>query len=231
MTTSTASRKLTRSDFKVPALLLALSIVPAVGGVARFMSLSSHASVTTENARFVAVPAPVILHIISATLFCLLGPFQFSAKFRARWRGLHRRAGRLLAVCGLLAGVTGLWMTAFYPIPTSLQGPILYVVRLAVGSAMVASIVIAWSSAMRREIPRHEAFMIRAYALGQGAGTQVIVLLPWMLLSGESGGSTRDLLMTLAWAINVAVAEWIISKRAPRKRAAALASTALASSR
>ena len=55
--------------------------------------------------------------------------------------------------------------------------------------------------------------MIRAYALGQGAGTQVLVLLPWMLVSGESGGLTRDLLMSLAWTINVVVAESIISFR------------------
>ena len=55
--------------------------------------------------------------------------------------------------------------------------------------------------------------MIRAYALGQGAGTQVLVLLPWMLVSGESGGLTRDLLMTLAWTINVVVAESIINFR------------------
>ena len=56
--------------------------------------------------------------------------------------------------------------------------------------------------------------MIRAYALGQGAGTQVLVLGPWMLITGESGGLTRDVLMTVAWAINVVVAEVIIRRRA-----------------
>jgi hypothetical protein len=57
--------------------------------------------------------------------------------------------------------------------------------------------------------------MIPAYALGQGAGTQVLVLLPWMLIAGESGGLTRDLLMTLSWAINMVVAGAIIRYRAP----------------
>jgi hypothetical protein len=108
-------------------------------------------------------------------------------------------------------------MTAFHPIPTSLQGPLLHAVRLAVASAMVASLLIAWRSILRGDVPRHEAFMIRAYALGQGAGTQVLVLLPWMLLSGESGGLTRDLLMTLSWAINIVVAESIIRYRAARR--------------
>jgi hypothetical protein len=79
------------------------------------------------------------------------------------------------------------------------------------------ALLIAWRSILRRDVPRHEAFMIRAYALGQGAGTQVLVLLPWMFLSGESGGLTRDLLMTLSWAINIVLAESIIRYRAARR--------------
>jgi hypothetical protein len=170
------TRKLTIADFRLPILLVALSVVPTLGGI-------------------------------------------------VRWPGLHRRAGRVLAVCGLLAAGSGFWMTAFYPIPTGLQGPLLRVVRLAVASAMLTSIIIAWSSAMRRQIARHETFMIRAYALAQGAGTQVIVLLPWMLISGESEGLTRDLLMTLSWTINIALAEWIIGRR--RRGTAPLVSSAL----
>lgn len=221
MTTSTSSaRRLTRADFTIPALLILFSLVPTIGGIARFMSMSGNAVVTDENARFVHSPTPIIIHIISATLYCILGAFQFSRGFRLRWPGLHRRAGRVLALCGLQAGATGFWMTVSYRIPAYHQGPLLYAVRIVVAAAMVASILVAWRSILRRDVPRHEAFMIRAYALGQGAGTQVVVLLPWMLISGQSEGLTRDLLMTLAWAINVIVAEVIIARRAssPPKR-------------
>ena len=115
-----------------------------------------------------------------------------------------------------LNDVRGVWMTAVYAIPAGMQGPLLYCVRLAAGLAMIAAILIAWSSILRRDVARHEAFMIRAYALGQGAGTQVFVLGPWMLITGEQTGLTRDLLMTLAWAINLAVAERIVRRaRAP----------------
>jgi hypothetical protein len=209
---------LTRSDFQVPALLIALSVVPILGGVIRFMSLSANALDGPDDARFVHAPGPLVLHIVSATLFCLLGAFQLAPAFRLRWPGLHRRVGRLLVWCGLLAGATGLWMTAFYAIPVSMQGPLLYFVRLAVGFAMIGSILAAWSSILRRDVARHEAFMIRAYALGQGAGTQVLVLAPWMMISGESGGVTRDVLMTLAWAINIAVAELLIRTRTQAAR-------------
>jgi hypothetical protein len=207
------TKKLTKSDWKIPALLLALSLVPTLGGIVRFTSLSSNSPVTPENARFVAAPVPIIIHVISATLYSLLGAFQFSKGFRLRWPGFHRRAGRVLAVCGLGAGLSGLWMAAFYPIPAALQGPILRGVRLVVGVAMVASIIIAWSSILRRDVPRHEAFMIRAYAIAQGAGTQALILGPWMLLSGQGVGLARDLLMVLSWAINIGVAELIIRTR------------------
>jgi hypothetical protein len=39
-----------------------------------------------------------------------------------------------------------------------------------------------------------------------------------MLLSGQSGGLTRDLLMTLSWVINLVVAEAIIGYRAALPR-------------
>lgn len=204
--------RLTIADFKLPALLVVLSIIPTLGGVARLTSIAA-GTVTPDNARFVQAPLPVVLHALGATLYCLLGAFQFQRGFRLRWPGGHRRAGRLLALSGLLAGVTGLWMTVAYRIPPSLQGQLLYGVRLIVGAAMIACIGVAWSSILKRQVARHEAFMIRAYALGQGAATQALILGPWMLSTGESGGLTRDLLMTLAWAINVVVAELIIRRR------------------
>lgn len=212
------TRHLTARDFAVPALLIVLSIVPTLGGVARLMSLSGKSPVTPENARFLQAPAPVLIHIFSATVFCILGAFQFSRGVRLRWPGWHRRAGRVLGICGLLAGATGLWMTSLYAIPANLQGPFLFGVRLAVALAMILSIVAAWRSILRRDVVRHEAFMIRAYALGQGAGTQAFVLLPWMLVSGESGGVIRDILMTLSWLINLAVAEFVIGRRSALER-------------
>jgi hypothetical protein len=211
MTTSN-TRQFTKADFKIPGLLILLSIVPILGGVARFMHMSAD-TVTTENARFVYSPTPIVLHVVSGTLFCIFGAFLFPTAFRRRWPKLHRPVGRLLAVCGLVAAGTGLWMTVSYDIPIGLQGPLLYAVRVVVALGMLAAILVAWRSILHRDLPRHEAFMIRAYALGQGAGTQVLVLLPWMLISGQSQGLTRDLLMTLAWAINVVVAEAIIARR------------------
>lgn len=189
------------------------------GGVLRLSRLAAGAleSGALEDARFSLAPLPIVLHVVTATLYCLLGAFQFSAPARQRWPLWHRRAGRALAVCGLLVGSSGVWMTLAYAIPAALQGPLLCAVRVAVGTGMVVSTGLGWHRILQRDIPGHEAWMIRAYALGQGAGTQVLVLLPWMLLTGDSGGLVRDVLMTLAWSINLVVAELIIRRPASRR--------------
>jgi hypothetical protein len=204
--------------YRVPMLLVALSLIPCLGGLARLHSLSGSVPVTLENARFVAAPAPILIHIVAATLYSLLGAFQFSRGLRLRWPAWHRRAGRILVAAGLLSALSGVWMTLAYAIPGSLQGPFLYGVRLAVGLAMAAAIVLGLRSILRRDIPGHEAWMIRAYALGQGAGTQAVLMLPLILIAGEFLGFKRDIVMTVAWALNLAVAEWLIRQRKPAPR-------------
>jgi hypothetical protein len=200
-----------RVDWLVPAALIALSVVPAIGGVVRLAGLAG-GKITPENARFFAVPLPVVLHIPCAVLFCILGAFQFAPGFRRRRPGWHRVAGWLLVPCGLVAGLSGLWMTVFYPRVAG-DSDLLDGFRLLFGSAMVLSLVLGMATILRRDIAQHRAWMIRAYAIGQGAGTQVLVHLPWFLIFGKPGELPRALLLGAAWVINLAVAEWIIRGR------------------
>jgi hypothetical protein len=78
---------------------------------------------------------------------------------------------------------------------------------------MVFCISMGLATILRRAYARHRAWMIRGYAIGQGAGTQVLTVLPWTLMLGQPSGLTRDLLMIAAWLINLAVAEWIIRRQ------------------
>jgi hypothetical protein len=64
----------------------------------------------------------------------------------------------------------------------------------------------------RRDFAAHGRWMMRAYALGMGAGTQVVTHLPWFILYGRPGERPRLILMTLGWAVNVAIAEVIIRR-------------------
>jgi uncharacterized membrane protein len=205
MTTGISYRK-ARAGWLVPAALILLSVVPMLAGSLRLAELANGAEVTAENARFFAVPLPVVLHILAAGPFCVLGALQFARGKRRR----HRVTGRLIVPCGLVVALSGLWMTLFYPTP---DGVLLVVLRLVFGSAMAVSLVLGFAAIRRRDIARHRAWMIRGYAIALGAGTQVLTQLPWALAAGPPSGLTRELLLGAGWVVNLAVAEWIIRRR------------------
>ena len=208
--------------WRAPAFLIALSLVPAAAGTARLAQLAAGAAVTAENARFVASPLPVTLHVLAVIPFSILGALQFAPTFRRQHRAWHRAAGRVLGVCGLIAALSGLWMTLFYPWAPG-DGRAVYVERLIAGSAMLASMTLALEAIRRRDFAAHGAWMTRAYALGMGAGTQVLTHLPWFIVvGGAPSGWPRAAMMGAGWLINAAVAEWIIGRRAAgRERAGA----------
>ena len=208
-----------RPEWLLPAGLLLLSAVPVAAGSARVAELAGGARVTAGNARFFAMPLPVVLHIFGATIFCVLGAFQFVPALRRRRPHWHRVAGRLLVPCGLAAALSGLWMTLFYDLPPG-DGDLLTVFRLFFGMAMAVSIVLATLAIRRRDVRRHRVWMTRGYAIGLGAGTQVLTHVPWTLLVGVPGEVTRAMLMAAGWVINLVVAEWALRRWKPVRAAA-----------
>jgi uncharacterized membrane protein len=201
-----------RTAWRVPVVLILLSIIPLTFGTVRLHELASGAEITPANARFFASPLPVVLHIVGASLYAILGAFQFVSRFWRRGTGWHRMVGRLLVPCGLVVGLSGLWMTLFYPRPEDASN-LLYVLRLMFGSAMVLSIVLGYAAIRRRDILQHRAWMTRAYAIGLGAGTQVLTGMIGALIFGPPSELGNALLMGAGWVINLAVAEWIIRER------------------
>jgi uncharacterized membrane protein len=205
--------------------LLILSSCPLIFGVLRLIQLAGGAEIMPARARFDAAPLPVVTHIVSAAGYGLLGAFQFATRFRQRYPGWHRLAGRLLVLCGLLVGLSGLWMTLVYPGANG-SSALLYALRLLFGSAMVVSIILGWTTIRRRQVTQHRAWMTRAYALGLGAGTQIPVLMAREMIAGPPSELGRALLMGASWVINLAVAEWAIRRRAHRPARTASAGVA-----
>jgi uncharacterized membrane protein len=200
-----------RGDWAVPLALLALSFVPVVVGVARVVALG--AGDPSIAPRFVASPMPFVLHALSATTYAVLGALQFSRGLRVRWPAWHRRLGRVAGLAGLSTAGSGLWMALTYVVPLSQQGPLLLTARLVVGAAMLVALVLGIVRIWERDVAAHEAWMIRAYALGQGAGTQVLLLGIPALALGELEGLPRDVLMVASWLLNALVAEAIVRGR------------------
>jgi uncharacterized membrane protein len=209
------SRRPGGSSWRVPTALIALTVIPVVAGSLRLLEIAGGPVLLPTNPRINASPAPVIVHIVAVTVFALLGAFQFSAGLRRRRPSWHRRSGRLLVVAGLVVAGSGLWMTLFYA--DAPGGYLLWAVRLLVGSTMAASIVLAFTAIRRRDIPAHRAWMMRAYALAAGAGTQLVTVGISEAAFG-TGDLPKALSMTSGWVINLAVAEWIIRRPARRRR-------------
>jgi uncharacterized membrane protein len=203
-----------RREWLAPSGLLLLCLVPIAAGASRLGQLTAGAE-TSDNERFFDSPVPVIVHIVSVTVYCLLGALQFVPSLRRRaW---HRRVGRVLLPAGLLAASTGLWM-AFSPALPEHDGPALLVLRVVFGTAMIASLVLGFLAIRRGDVRVHSAWMTRAYAIGLGAGTQVFTGLVGFLLIGSVDAPTWAVLMGAGWVINLAVAEFVIRRRVIRAR-------------
>ena len=205
------SARKTRTPWWVPAGLILLSVIPLTFGVIRLIQLISGAEITPANARFFASPSPVVIHIISSAIYALFGASQFVSRLWQRGIKWHRWVGRLLVPFGLLVGLSGVWMTVFYPRAEG-ASDLLYVLRLFFGFGMVLSIILGFISIRRRDVNQHKAWMTRAYAIGMGAGTQVLTGMVGALILGKVNEFENALLMGAAWVINLAVAEWSIHK-------------------
>lgn len=199
-------------EWPIAAGLLLLALIPAVAGGVRIGEIVSDAPETAANARFLQMPLPVVLHILGALVYSVLGAFQLLPGLRRKHLRWHRFAGRYLLVpAGLVVAVSGLWMTADYAVPAVDRGA-LQISRYVVGVLMVAFLVLGVTTVLRRDIPAHRAWMIRAYALAAGAGTQVLTSAPFLVIFGTPDAFWRTVQMDAGWLINVVVAEMVIAR-------------------
>lgn len=217
-----------QAGWLIPAVLIALSLIPIVSGSLRLLELAGGPQLMPPNPRISTSPAPLVVHVVGSVAYALLGAFQFSARLRRGHRNWHRRVGRVLAAAGLAVAGSGLWMTLFYAAAPG--GTLLWVIRLLVGTTMAASIVLGFAAIRRRDIAAHRAWMMRAYALGLGAGTQTFTEGIGEALVGP-GDLTKAISMGAAWALTALVAEWIIRRRPHRRTRQARIRPALVGSR
>ena len=199
----------------VPLPLIALVLIPAISGSLRLVEVFGGPPLMPANPRIAASPLPVVVHIVCAVPYAVLGAFQFSSSFRRRGPRWHRRSGRAVVGLGLAVAASALWMTLFYPRQTG-TGELAYLFRLAFGSGMAASIILGLTAIRHGDVARHQAWMTRAYALALGAGTQVFSLGIGKAVFGTNE-LTTDLSLGAGWVINLAVADYVIRRRGSRR--------------
>ena len=207
-----APRQSRTRSWPVPTGLLLLSLVPVLAGVFRVIQLLGGPELIPADQRFAGFPLPLVVHLLGATLYVVVGAFQFVPRLRRNHPGWHRRVGRVLAVAGLLVAGSALWMTLFYAEKPG-TGALLYVLRLVFASAMTICLVLGVTTIRNGDVAGHRAWMIRAYAIGIAAGMQAITGGIGEALFG-TGALQGDLAKASAWVINLAVAEWVIRRQA-----------------
>lgn len=213
MNPTTTETKRGQSGWFAPSGLILLSLFPVVGGGARLIELMGGAEITPQNERFFESPVPITLHIVSVTVYSLLGAFQFVPSLRGgAW---HRIAGRVLVPAGLLAAFSGLWLANVYFL--AIDGFLLLAVRLIIGLSMVVSIALGLFYVLRmRDFLRHSAWMTRAYAIGAAAGIEALLIIGPEVSSNPPDSTAQIVFTASAWVINLGVAEYVIHRRVRR---------------
>jgi uncharacterized membrane protein YozB (DUF420 family) len=217
MSTRTSKPAGSPRSWPVPAALLVLSAIPLTAGTLRLIQLAGGPAVIPADHRFTGFPLSLVAHIVGAAVYALVGILQFVPRFRRRHLDWHRRAGRVLAVAGLLVVLSALWLTLFSAAQPG-TGVLLYVLRLVFGSAMAACLLLGFTAIRRHDIAAHRAWMMRAYAIGLAAGTQAFTEPIGGAIFG-TGVLRADLAKGAGWVINLAIAEWAL--RHPAHRPAA----------
>ena len=115
---------------------------------------------------FAAHPIGLYVHIVPAILALLLGPFQFRPSLRQQRPRLHRVLGRVYLFSVFLGGFGGLYMAQFATggVASQVGFSLLAVLWLVSGGMALTHI-------RRGEIHRHQAWMMRNYALTLAAVT------------------------------------------------------------
>jgi uncharacterized membrane protein len=98
----------------------------------------------------------LIPHSLAGTLALLIGPLQFSTRFRQRHLQIHRILGRIYAISVLIGSFTGISLAAGRP---GLPGTTMQAVAWMVCTA--AAVI----TARNRQIAVHRQWMIRSYAV------------------------------------------------------------------
>ena len=194
----------------LPILLGLFLIIPVLAGSYRIGVLLFEWNWEPNLSPAVVDNLPLFFHAIFSILFLVLGTLQILSGLRKSNPVGHRRIGPMTAVFGLLAAGTGLLMTVNHP---EISAPFLFYARIVFGMLWAVFIILAVRAVRTRDLPRHRAFMIRAYAIALNAGTLPFIYLPIAIIFGELSQGTDEAIQVFGWLINLLVAEWILRRK------------------
>jgi hypothetical protein len=152
------------------AVLLLCGIAIAVS-IRRLVALADSSAtgqspLAALDAMFGAKAGLTRAHVVTGLLFALFIPVQLSARIRRRFPPIHRWLGRTLMIVGIVVGLSGYAMVV---IP--IGGPLEVSAIVFYGTALLASLLIAWRHIRRGDVMRHREWILRAIAIVLGIAT------------------------------------------------------------
>ncbi|MES2934199.1 MAG: DUF2306 domain-containing protein [Pseudomonadota bacterium] len=161
---------------------------------------------TPMKENFLAHASGIVTHVFASLIALVLGPFQFSARFRQNHLAIHRWFGRCYLGLGVLVGgVSGLYMSQYA------SGGML--AKLGFGTLAIAWLYTGWCAylAVRRgAIDEHRKWMVRNFSLTLAAVT-LRIYLPASMLAGISFATAYPVIAWACWIPNLIFAEWRIN--------------------
>lgn len=160
------------------------------------------------------MPVPLALHLAGGALALVLGALQFHRGLRTKRPRLHRRLGQGYVIAVLASGVGGLLLAV-----ASKAGPPAQFGFGLLAVTWLWSTLEAYRHARGRRFDRHEAWMVRSYALTLAAVT-LRLYIPAFLIAGVPFEQAYLAIAWLCWVPNLVVAEWVVLRgMASRSRA------------
>ncbi|MFV2056986.1 MAG: DUF2306 domain-containing protein [Thiohalomonadales bacterium] len=214
-------RKKVSSLWLVPMLLLLVGSVAIASGVIRLSAMTDAIStgVIPEDAEglFYYVEHSLIstLHLIPGMIIMLLAPLQFVPGVRNRWPSLHRWSGRLLVFSGILVAVSAITMASIFPV---IVNHVSTAANITFSITFIAALCIALHAIFHRDIARHRAWMIRAYAIALTPAIMRIFFSGLYLILGEEFMGYLPVLIWSTFLFDIAMAELILYLGRYRKR-------------
>jgi uncharacterized membrane protein len=152
------------------AVLLLCAIAIAVS-IRRLLALAdpyamSPSPLAALDALFAARPGLTRMHVIAGLLLASFIPMQLSARVRGRVPRLHRWLGRTLMIVGIVVALSGYAMVI-----TPIGGVIEISAIVFYGTALLASLLMAWRYIRRGDVARHREWILRALAIVLGIAT------------------------------------------------------------
>jgi hypothetical protein len=152
----------------------------------------------------------LLIHAAASGLALTLGPWQFVYAIRVRRPAMHRAIGKAYIVACLVGGVSGVVLAL-----GTAQGPVARWGFFGLAIAWLATTVLAYVTARRRDFSNHRKWMIRSLALAFAAVT-LRIYLPASLMSGVPFAEAYPIIAWACWVPNLIVADlYILMSRDP----------------